>query len=127
MRDRAWLEESKAALDRVFFSDSLSEWSIGWTLRTRSKRHIVFARCYIDAKHIALNPVLRDPWVPDIVVMSTIHHEMVHALGFHEHDAAFNIMDRQYPHYAAVLEWCARNEEELLARQVNRVRSRSPN
>lgn len=115
-RDLEWLQDSMAALDRVYFSDSLGAQgvAIGWLRWRPSKANFRFGAYYPHHGKIRINRVLAQLWVPDFVALMTVYHEMLHVHVGLDHDHEFRLMEQKFPHYAQSLLWEQENLTALI-------------
>ncbi|MFH0881598.1 MAG: hypothetical protein V2A56_01300 [bacterium] len=97
-------------VNRRFFGDSLDvRISWGRDMSGRSVRHRRLGSYQHDAHLIIIHPVLDDERVPEFVLRSIIHHEMLHALQSpgmpRPHDAAFRKAEQVNPDFGRSEKW----------------------
>ena len=118
-RSQEWLEESLAALDRVYFDDHLTDAGVrvGWMKWAPRKRYFTWGLCYVDDVpiRIELNRALAWHCVPAYVALDTLFHEALHIVVGPEHDLPFTLAEKRYVHHGASAEWNATNYAWLLA------------
>jgi len=114
-RDLRWLRDSFRAIDRVYFSDSLTERgvTIGWMRWQPLKRKFTFGMC--PPGRILINQALAHDWVPDYVVLGTIYHEQLHEILGPDHDHQFLTAEQRFPHYAQANAWEDAHLDDLIA------------
>ncbi len=93
-----------------FFNGSLDV-RITWgrEVSGRSVRHRRLGSFQHDTRLIVIHPVLDDERVPEFVIRSIIHHEMLHSLQptsqLRPHDAAFRRAEQANPDYRRSENW----------------------
>jgi hypothetical protein len=97
-------------VNKRFFGESLDiRISWGRNLSGRSVRHRRLGSYQHDARLIVIHPVLDDERVPEFVLRSIIHHEMLHALQpsgmLRPHDAAFCKAEQANPDFERSEKW----------------------
>lgn len=115
MRDREWLRERLAAIDIVLWDGQLEDLGVDirWMRWRKTKTILVFGLCR-DRAIIEVSPLFRHEWVPERVVLSTIHHEACHAVLGSDHDETFRLWEQRFPHYAESEVWLANAFQDLL-------------
>jgi hypothetical protein len=84
-------------------------------MRHRKRKHCFVYGVYdLDRLRIELNPVLRNEWVPESVVLAVMHHEALHATVGMEHTHEFRLAEARFPHHAESEVWCAENIGRLI-------------
>ena len=113
-----WLEESLAALDRVYFDDHLADAGvrIGWMRWRPRKTYFAWGYCMVDEVpiRIEINRVLAWNVVPAYVVLETIYHEALHIVVGPEHDLPFTLAEKRFVHHGASAAWNAENYHWML-------------
>ena len=124
------LQELFDRVNRESFGNTL-ELKVTWgeeVRRQRRRRRTIQLGSYQDeSRTIRIHPVLDHAKVPDFVVMSVLHHEMLHAIVPVEragrrnrvHTEEFRRREAAYPHHRRAEQWLARHLFRLMA-QVER-------
>lgn len=115
LRTHEWLEDSLAALDRVYFDDRLAHVQIGWMKWRPRKKTFYWGFCYTSEKppRIEVNRLLARVDVPAYVALETIYHELLHLVIGVDHDLAFTLAEKRFVHHGAASEWNAANFQWL--------------
>ncbi len=107
MRDLTWFEDSLAALDRVYFHDTLGDVRLEWARyrKPASPERVTFGLCYADERLVRLSRLLARTEVPDFYALFILYHELLHIVVSREHDAAFDLAERRFVHYTEAKVW----------------------
>lgn len=99
---------------------------IGWGRNTSKRRRKSIRLGVYDhkAREIRIHPALDKPDVPRFFVAFIVFHEMLHQLfpsdrdtGRHvHHPRAFRVREKQFPQYAAAMDWEREHLHQLLRR-----------
>lgn len=101
--------------------------------RQRRRRRTIQLGSYQDeSRTIRIHPVLDHSKVPDYVVMSVLHHEMLHAVVPVEceggrnrvHTDEFRRREAAYPHHQPAERWLARHLFRLMAQLERQIAQR---
>lgn len=120
-RDLDDLRDSFHAIDRVMFHGELAARgvTVRW-MRFRANRKTFRYGCYRPQENVVeVNRVLAHDWVPDVVFLSTLFHEGLHAthlvkLGEDWHPPAFREAEDKFPHRVVDRLWREENEHTRL-------------
>ncbi len=114
------------ALNRCYFNPPLDV-TVVWGSRTnvRRRRSIRLGSYAFDDRVVRIHPVLDSNKVPAYVVVSVVHHEMLHhALGMSMkngkrllHPPEFKQKEKLYVHYRRAEDWIRKNLSKLLKTQ----------
>ena len=104
-----------AVINRAVFKNTLAPCVMRWS---RNRWRITLGLCDVKKRVITLNCALDDARVPDMIVASVIHHEMLHLhYGFSEskngtrrfHTHEFRAAEKVFPGYADSEKWLGQN------------------
>ena len=98
-------------------------WGAGVRRQRRRRRTIQLGSYQDETRTVRIHPVLDHAKVPEYVVLSVLHHEMLHAVVPVEksgrrnrvHTAEFRRREAAYPHHGRAEEWLARHLFRLMA------------
>jgi hypothetical protein len=85
---------------------------------SRNRWHLTLGICDVKKRVVTLNRALDDARVPEMVVASVVHHEMLHLyFGISEgpngtkryHTPQFRAAEKRFPGYAESEKWIANN------------------
>ena len=103
------------AINRAVFKNMLPPCVMRWS---RNRWRITLGLCDVKSRVITLNCALDDARVPDMIIASVIHHEMLHLYyGFSEaknghrrfHTPEFRSAEKIFPGYADAEKWLGQN------------------
>ena len=107
------LERFFAVINQTAFKNELAACTLRWS---RNRWHLTLGLCDVKKRIITLNRALDDARVPEMVVASILHHEMLHLyLGVSEgpngtqryHTPKFRIAERIFPGHTESEKWIA--------------------
>ncbi len=110
--------------------DAAISWSVGRRSRRRRRRStsVLLGSYVYEERRIRIHPILDSETVPDHVLHSVIHHEMVHALLGLEgcdrpHGPEFQALERRFEELARAEAWLDRHLPRLIRAHERRLRS----
>ncbi|MFZ5433421.1 MAG: SprT-like domain-containing protein [Calditrichota bacterium] len=115
-------------INRTVFKDALEPSVLRWS---RNRWHLTLGLCDVSKRVITVNRALDDARIPEMVVASVVHHEMLHLyFGVSEgpagqqryHTPQFRVAERRFPGYAESEKWISDNWP-LRGRPAKRRRS----
>lgn len=133
------LEAVFNTINRDYF-DSELELTISWgtppARRSKRRRTIQLGSFHDETQTVRIHPVLDHATVPDYVVGSVVHHEMVHAVVPAErtpgsrrrriHTAAFRRKEQEYRELERAEAWLGRHLFRLMGRLERKMAKQRP-
>lgn len=119
------LEQFFTVINQTAFKNELAPCSLRWS---RNRWHLTLGLCDVKRRAVTLNRALDDARVPEMVVASVLHHEMLHLyLGVSEgpkgtqryHTPQFRAVERIFPGFHEAEKWIA-NHWPLRGRPATR-------